>query len=39
MEIDLNFPVLALVATQDTAGTLTRTSGTLVFSTVVTLIS
>ena len=39
MEIDLSFPALALVATQDTAGTLSRTSGTLVFSTVVTDIS
>ena len=39
MEIDLSFPALALVATQDIAGTLRRTSGTLVFSTVVTDIS
>ena len=33
MEIDLSLPALALVATQDTAGILRRTSGTLVFST------
>ena len=39
MEIDLSFPALALVATQDTTGTLRRTSGTQVFSTVVTVIS
>ena len=39
MENDLGFPALALVATQDTAGILRRTSGTLVFSTVVTAIS
>ena len=30
MKIDLSFPALALVATQDTAGILRRTSGTLV---------
>ena len=39
MEIDLSSPALALVATQDTTGTLRRTFGTLVFLTVVTDIS
>ena len=35
MKIDLSFPALALVATQDTAGILRRTSGTPVSFTVV----
>ena len=39
MKIDLGFPALALVTTQDTAGILRRTSGTLVFTTVVMTIS
>ena len=39
MEIDLGFPALALVTTQDTAGILRRTSGTLVSATKATLIS
>ena len=39
MEIDLGFPALALVTTQDTAGILRQTSGTLVSATKATLIS
>ena len=39
MEIDFIFPALALVTTQDTAGILRRTSGTLVSATKATLIS
>ena len=39
MEIDLNFPVLALVTTQDTVGILRQAWGTLVSATKATLIS
>ena len=39
MEIDLGFPALALVTTQDTAGILRQASGTLVSATKATLIS
>ena len=39
MEIDLGFPALALVTTQDTAGILRQASGTLVSAAKVVLIS
>ena len=39
MEIDLGFPALALVTTQDTAGILKQASGTLVSATQATSIS
>ena len=39
MEIDLGFPALALVTTQDTVGILRQAYGTLVSATKATLIS
>ena len=39
MEIDLGFPALALVTTQDTVGILSQALGTLVSATKATLIS
>ena len=39
MEIDLGFPALALITTQDTAGIFRQASGTLVSATKATSIS
>ena len=39
MEIDLGFPALALVTTQDTVGIFSQALGTLVSATKATLIS